>query len=144
MRTGHNQSQSVFQFFSPSPLCCVREVFAIKFPWILVSNHTPSPRLCMSMHSGSTSFVSTSAITAVLPPSFVHVNALGVDFPRVRVGNHSRAPPPSPPISGSLAHSPAPLSTITAIPRACAAVAPPLLHPLPSSCPVPFVIIVVD
>src|SRR5260221_5476585 len=97
MRTGHNQSQSVFQFFSPSPLCCVREVFAIKFPCILVSNHTPSPRLCMSMHSGSTSFVPTSAITAALPPSFVHVNALGVNFPHVRVGNHSRDPPPPPP-----------------------------------------------
>ena len=73
-------------------MCRVREVFAIEFPRILPSNHTP--HLCVSMHSGSTSFVSTSVITAALPPSFVHVNALGVDFPRVRVGNHSCALPP--------------------------------------------------
>src|SRR6267378_53874 len=93
MRTGHNQSQLVFRVFSPSPLCRVREVFAIEFPRILVSNHTPSPCLCMSMHSGSTSFVSTSAITAALPPSFVHVNALGVDFLRVDFSDHSCTPP---------------------------------------------------
>src|SRR5258707_417621 len=87
MRTSHNQSQSVFRFFSPSPLCHVREVFAIEFPCILVSNHTPSPRLCMSMYSGSTSFVSTSAITAALPPSFAHQSMRG-DVSCTHVDNH--------------------------------------------------------
>jgi len=62
-------------------------------PSVGVGYHSRS-RLCVSMHQGSTSLVSVSAITAMPPPMFVHINAQGVDFPRVRIGDHSRAPPP--------------------------------------------------
>ena len=68
------------------------KVIGVDFPRVRIGDYSqvppPPPRLCTSMHEGSTSLASASMST--ITAALVRVNARGVgfDFPRVRIGVH--------------------------------------------------------